>query len=99
MNGHVFACSFGANIPCEIKGNTERNPNPAIVTYCEQNPKANSIPAYVTGRETVYEWQRIGGKAKITPQFTKVGERGIIESIWYPLDPPPVENEPDRLFG
>lgn len=87
MNGTVYACFVGANLPCDAKANTDRTPTQAEVDFCRQNPTADAIPAYVTGRDTVYEWRCTSGVPTIVQQVFQVDERGFIADVWYPISP------------
>ena len=44
MNGKVYACTVGANLPCAEKADTRRDPAPELVDFCGQNPGAESHP-------------------------------------------------------
>lgn len=88
MDGHVYACFVGANLPCAVKADTRRTPTPAMWLYCDQNPDADNIPAYVTGRETVYQWRCIRNQPTVVRQVAKPDRRGFIKNIWYRIDPP-----------
>jgi dipeptidyl aminopeptidase/acylaminoacyl peptidase len=83
MDGSVYACFVGANLPCEARANTDRTPTLAEVGYCQQNPSSDAIPAAVTGRETVYEWRCLSGVPDIVKQLTQPDERGFLSDIWY----------------
>jgi hypothetical protein len=87
MNGKVYACNVGANLPCESKANTDRTPTEALVDFCEQNANADVIPMYVTGRETVYEWKCTNGAPEIVRQLVQPDERGFLSNIWYEISP------------
>lgn len=87
MEGKVFACSFGANIPCLEKAETSRTPAPPLTEYCKQNPNAEFIPAVVTGRATVYEWQCENGSPSIARQLFQPDARGFLSHFWYELSP------------
>ncbi len=87
MNGKVYACFVGANLPCQAKANTDRTPTPDENDFCQQNPDADVIPMAVTGRETVYEWRCKNGAPEIVRQFAEPDERGFMSHIWYELSP------------
>src|SRR5262245_7102022 len=53
MDGKVYACTVGANLPCGEKADTSRAPRLSIAEFCRQNPSADIIPMVVTGRATV----------------------------------------------
>lgn len=85
MNGKVYACTVGANLPCEAKANTSQDPKPEVQDFCKQNPNMDFLPAAVTGHETIYEWSCQNGVAKAGKQVFNVDERGYIQEIWYAL--------------
>lgn len=88
MNGRVYACFVGANLPCDAKADTSQAPTVAVIDYCNSNPNSDFIPAVVTGHETVYEWKCMGRKPVVGKQFWQVDERGFIANIWYVLGNP-----------
>jgi hypothetical protein len=87
MNGKVYACTVGANLPCEAKADINRTATQAERDFCRQNPGADTIPMVVTGRETVYEWRCNNGMPEIVRQFTKPDTRGFLSNIWYEISP------------
>ena len=88
MNGKIYACFVGANLPCESKANTDKTPTAAMAEYCTANPTAENIPAVVTGHDTVYEWGCKDGKPEVIRQVLQVDERGFISDIWYAIEKP-----------
>jgi len=87
MDGSVYACFVGANLPCEAKVNTDRTPTQEEIDYCQQNPNSDFIPAVVTGRETVYEWRCLDGAPDIVKQVTQPDAQGFFSDIWYKISP------------
>ncbi len=87
-NGKVMACFVGANLPCEVKADTNKTPNSGIVDYCKSNPTAEVVPAAAAGRATVYEWRCKAGVPEIVKQVTKPDAQGFIDGIWYPIPAP-----------
>jgi hypothetical protein len=85
LNGHVYACTVGANLPCAAKADTSRNPTKPMIEFCRANPGSGFIPAAVAGRETVYQWACDGTEAIVLRQVFQVDERGFIADIWYRL--------------
>lgn len=85
MEGHVYACTVGANLPCWAKADVSRVPSQAMSAYCQQNPTADFIPAYITGRETVYAWRCRAGHAVVDRQLTQPDARGFLSNIWYKI--------------
>jgi hypothetical protein len=88
MDGKLYACTVGANLPCTAKADASRTPGPELATYCKEQPEADVIPAYVTGRETVYAWRCRGGAPVIERQVAQADARGFIAGIWYEIPPP-----------
>ena len=84
MNGKVYACTAGANLPCEEKADTSQTPSQAMTSFCQVYPNAD-IPAVAMGRATVYEWQCQNGVATIIRQFGQVDARGFLANIWYEI--------------
>lgn len=87
MNNSVWVCHFGANLPCMEKADTAQVPGPGVQDYCRTNPRADSIPAAVTGRATVYEWGCKDGKPEVIRQLFKSDPQGYLADFWYELAP------------
>jgi len=87
MDGKVYACNVGANIPCSEKADISRKPNQGMIKWCESNPDSDFIPAVATGRATVYEWRCTGGEPTIVKEITKPDAAGYISSFWYEISP------------
>jgi hypothetical protein len=85
MNGKVYGCFVGGNLPCEAKADTERAPTQAEKDFCAQNPNSDFIPMVVTGRETVYEWRCTNGVPEIVRQFVEPDAAGFLSNIWYEI--------------
>jgi len=85
MDGQVYACTVGANLPCTEKANTSQTPTADMTTYCQSNADAPLIPAFVTGRATIYEWRCVNGAATPGRQSWQVDARGFIANIWYAI--------------
>ena len=87
MDGDVYACFVGANLPCEAKANTDRTPTQEETDFCQQNPDSDFIPAAVTGRETVYEWRCRDGTPEIVQQLFHADAQGFLSEFWYKIGP------------
>lgn len=83
MNNRVYACNFGANLPCSSKANTDRTPSPAIKDYCKTNPDSDFIPMSVTGHETIYSWHCAKDAPEVLDRIEKVDVAGYLANIWY----------------
>jgi hypothetical protein len=86
MDGKVWACFVGANLPCTAKADVSREPSPEMTEFCREQPDSDFIPAYVTGRETVYVWRCKSGSPEIVKQWVEPDARGFLSSIWYEID-------------
>ena len=87
MDGQVYGCFVGANIPCWSKADTDRTPTGAETEFCQAQPNADTIPAAVTGHETVYEWRCKDGIPEVVRQVLQVDSRGFVADFWYKLGP------------
>jgi hypothetical protein len=87
MDGKVYGCFVGANIPCWSKANTDRTPTAAETEFCKTQPNADNIPAAVTGHETIYEWRCNNGTPVIVRQVFQVDSRGFVADFWHELSP------------
>jgi Tol biopolymer transport system component len=87
MDSQVYACNFGANLPCDSKANTDKNPTTGMGDYCKANPDSDFIPESVTGHETIYSWRCVKDTAEALNQIDQVDAAGYLASIWYPIAP------------
>ncbi len=85
MGGQVWVCPVGANIPCGEKADLSREPAEALVNFCESNPGAPVVPAYVTGRATVYSWKCVESLPSIDRQVFSADAAGYLANFWYLL--------------
>jgi len=85
MNGQVWVCHFGANLPCQEKADSGQTPTAEMAEFCTANPAAEVIPAAVTGRATVYEWKCSEGKPAVVRQVFQVDAQGYVADFWYEL--------------
>ena len=87
MDNKVYACNFGANLPCNSKANTDETPSQAMEDYCRANPDSDFIPMSVTGHSTIYSWHCIKDTPKLLDQIEKVDAAGYLAQIWYEIEP------------
>ncbi|HLE25325.1 MAG TPA: hypothetical protein VI935_06705 [Thermodesulfobacteriota bacterium] len=87
MDGKVYACNVGANLPCDQKADTSYKPNQGMVKWCESNLDSEFIPAYASGRATIYEWRCKGKEPMIVREITKPDAAGYISNIWHEITP------------
>ena len=89
MNSKVYACNFGANLPCDSKANTDRTPSQAVEDYCKANPNSQVIPMSVTGHDTIYSWRCVEDNPQLLEQIGQVDAAGYLAQIWYAIEPSP----------
>jgi hypothetical protein len=89
MNDKVYACNFGANLPCDSKANTDKTPTQAMEDYCKASPNSDFIPMSVTGHDTIYSWRCADNRAELLDQIGKVDAAGYLAQIWYAIEPNP----------
>jgi len=84
MNGIVFVCNFGANIPCDARPD-ERSTRSDVSEYCISNPNDDPVPMALTGHSTIFHWKCIRGKPIVTYQ-SRIDVRGFNQDIWTPIE-------------
>jgi hypothetical protein len=89
MGGKVYACNFGANLPCDSKADTASEPSTAMTDYCQSTPDSTFIPMSVTGHATIYSWHCVGQRAATLAQIDQADAAGYLERIWYQVLPSP----------
>jgi Tol biopolymer transport system component len=87
MESKVYACNFGANLPCSSKANTDKTPSQAMEEYCKANPGSDSIPMSVTGHDTIYSWKCTKEVPVLLAQIETVDSAGYLQQIWYAIQP------------
>jgi hypothetical protein len=87
MDGKVYACTVGANLPCQEKADTSQTPTQGMKDFCQANPTSDFIPAYITGHATIYEWRCTNGAPDIVKQVAHTDARGFLANIWYEIKP------------
>jgi putative hemolysin len=87
MDNKVWACHFGANLPCLEKADASHTPTPAMEDFCKANPASENIPAAVTGRATVYEWKCSDTKPEVVKQVIQSDSQGFLADFWHELTP------------
>lgn len=88
MDGAVYACNVGANLPCDAKPAADPAPTDAMRTWCAENRDADFIPMYVTGHDTTYAWSCADGSPRRGRQTAPLDTRGYVASIWHRIEPP-----------
>jgi hypothetical protein len=85
MQGKVYVCAVGANLPCGSKADRAKQ-NPGAEAYCRENPAATDVPAFATGHETIYSWRCAAGKAARGAPIAALDRRGFRSDIWHVVD-------------
>jgi hypothetical protein len=88
MDGQVYACAVGANIPCTTKADLSKTPAQPMQDFCQANPGSEFVPAVATGRATVYSWRCAGTTPTIIEQVVTPDAQGFISEFWYALPAP-----------
>jgi hypothetical protein len=86
MDGAVYVCAVGANIPCQSRADAGRR-NAGAEAYCREKPDAEFVPAYATGRRTIYQWRCVSGTAMRGKAAMRVDRRGFQAEFWRRLLP------------
>jgi hypothetical protein len=89
MDSKVYACNFGANIPCDSKANTDKTPTQAMADFCKQFPDEPFIPMSVTGHSVIYSWHCVKGVPELLDQIDTVDAAGYQTSFWQLIQPEP----------
>jgi hypothetical protein len=87
MGRKVYACNFGANLPCDSKANTDKTPTQAMADFCKESPNADFIPMSVTGHETIFSWRCVKDLPELIEQIAQVDAAGYLANIWYAIEP------------
>jgi hypothetical protein len=90
MDGQVYACTVGANLPCQERADVSRQPTPGMTDFCKNNPHAEGIPAVATGRATVYECTRPNDMAGSRAAIRAAGRAGLFVEHLVRHQPQPV---------
>ena len=86
MDGAVYVCDIGANIPCDAKADLAKR-NLGAENYCRENLGAELVPAYATGHASIYSWRCSAGRAVRGKQLFKVDVRGFQTDFWFRVAP------------
>jgi hypothetical protein len=87
MDSKVYACNFGANIPCDSKANTDKTPTQAMADFCKENQNADFIPMSVTGHNVIYSWHCVNDAPEMLDQIDTVDAAGYQSSFWVVVEP------------
>jgi hypothetical protein len=82
MQGKVYVCVVGANLPCGAKADRAKR-NSGAEAYCRENPGAPDVPAFAAGHETIYSWRCAAGKAVRGAPTAELDRRGFRRDLWH----------------
>jgi hypothetical protein len=84
MEGHLYMCNVGANLPC---GKADVSDSlPGVAAWCHDNPNTAIVPAFVTGHDTVYRWACVDGVARAGKPIQSVDPAGYFARYWKRAD-------------
>jgi len=86
MDGAVYICDTGADIPCDAKADLAKS-NLGAESYCRENLGAALVPAYATGHRSIYNWHCSAGRAVPGKKLFKVDARGFQTDFWFRVAP------------
>lgn len=81
-DGKVLACIAGANLPCGKMSTSTTSP--AADTWCRAHPDG-TIPAFVTGHDTVWRWRCSGTHAEHGEPAWTLDPAGFARELWRPI--------------
>ncbi|MCK9486683.1 MAG: hypothetical protein M0R73_08275 [Dehalococcoidia bacterium] len=93
MDGFVYACTYGANLPCG-KADLSSRPTREMVEFCSRELDGTPLPGSLVGHQTIYGWLCRGDTPATTHQKYQVDARGFVVSFWHWIPEP--ESEPER---
>ena len=82
--GAVLMCNYGANLPCG-KANTSRTLPPEGAAWCQKNPNADFVPAYISGHDSVWHWRCQDGTPLASGPPARPTRAGFWCGTWRPL--------------
>jgi hypothetical protein len=82
MDGEVYVCAVGANLPCAGKADRAKF-NAGAESFCRENRNAAAVPAYATGHNSIYSWSCVDGAAVRGKRVVKLDRRGYDVNIWH----------------
>jgi hypothetical protein len=89
VDNKVYACNFGANIPCDSKADINKTYTQAMIDYCKQFPDSIFIPMSVTGHSVIYSWRCNKDTPEILGQIDTVDAAGYQSKNWQLVEPIP----------
>ncbi len=81
MDGAVWACNYGANLPCG-KANTRDTLPVEGAEWCRKNPDGDFVPVYISGHNSVYRWRCQAGAPVAGSPVAQMDARGFLTRYW-----------------
>lgn len=86
MDGKVMLCIPGGQRHCG-RADTQVMPSPEARKYCVANPSAPEVPAWATGRDTIFGWRCEGPEPIVSGAVRSVDARGFVKEYWRAYEP------------
>lgn len=96
LDGALYACNVGANLPCDEKPAADPAVSDAMRSFCAESPGSDVIPMYVTGHATIYDWSCDGKEPRRGRRVAELDPRGYVASIWHRISAPSPSPSPPR---
>jgi hypothetical protein len=88
MDGAVYVCAVGANIPCAAKADHAKR-NAGAEAYCREIGDAAFVPAFAAGHDTLYAWSCKAGIAQRGKPLGRLDRQGYRVDFWHRLSAGP----------
>lgn len=85
MDGAVWACNYGANLPCGKADKRDTLPARGA-EWCRKNPDASFVPAYISGHDSIYRWRCEAGSPVAGSPVAQTDARGFLTRYWKRVD-------------
>lgn len=87
MDGFVYACTYGPNLPCG-RADLSSRPTAEMIAFCARHYDGTPIPGSLVGHQTIYGWLCRGDTPATTHQKYQVDSRGFVASFWHWIPEP-----------
>ncbi|WP_234730826.1 hypothetical protein [Acidocella facilis] len=80
MDGKAYGCFIGANLPCGPAN--KATILPAAKPWCDKNPNAAFVPAYISGHDSLYRWRCRNGDPVHVGAPAALDAQGYFKAYW-----------------
>ena len=87
MDGFVYACTYGPNLPCG-KADLSSRATPEMIDFCAEHFDGTPLPGSLVGHQTIYGWVCRGETPATTHQKYQVDPQGFVVSFWHWIPEP-----------